>query len=96
MSEKTKSDERNFPDCDEIREDTPYHDRLYLDSDWMQEMYQCVVYAEGFDIKFKRQGHNMVITVVSEKLEAIRDIAEPYKNHCIKVVDQILGVLGDE
>ena len=73
MHEKTKSNERNFPDCDEIKEDTPYHDRLYLDSDWMQEMFQCVVYAEGLDIKFKRQGHNMVITVVSEKLEAIQN-----------------------
>ena len=57
----------SFPDCDEIKEDTRYPDRLYLDSEWMEEMFQCVIYADGFDIKFKRQGHNMVITVVSKE-----------------------------
>ena len=29
-----------------------------------------------------------------QKLEAIREIAEPYRNHCIKAVDKILEVLG--
>jgi len=29
-----------------------------------------------------------------QKLEAIREIAEPYRNHCIKAVDKILEALG--
>jgi len=56
----------SFPDVDEIKEGIEYPDRLYLDSEWMQEMFQCVIYAEGLNIKFKRDGHNMVITVVSK------------------------------
>ena len=35
----------------------------------------------------------LIHKAASEKLEAIQDIAESYRNHCIKAVDRILVVL---
>ena len=54
---------RDFPDVDELREGEEYRDKLYLDSDWMNEMYQVYVFAEGLNISFKRPGHNLEIYI---------------------------------
>ena len=65
----------SFPDVDEIGEGIRYPDRLYLDSEWMQYLHQVYVIAEGFDIIFKRLGHNLEIIVVSKE-----DVSEETKN----------------
>ena len=57
----------SFPDSDEIKEGERYPDRLYIDCEWMEDMNQVYVYAEGFDIIFERPGHNLEITVVSKE-----------------------------
>ena len=57
----------DFPDVDELKEGQKYPDRLYLDSEWMQELFQVYVYAEGLEIEFRRPGHNLEIIVSTKK-----------------------------
>jgi len=59
----------SFPDVDEIREGEKYPDRLYLDSEWMGDLYQVYVYAEGLEIEFRRPGHNLEIRVSAKQRE---------------------------
>jgi len=59
--------EQDFPDVDEIREGEEYPDKLYLDSEWMNEMYQVYVFAEGLNISFKRPGHNLEIHITKNQ-----------------------------
>ena len=54
---------QNFPDVDELCEGKEYPNKLYLDSEWMAELYQVYVFAEGLNISFKRPGHNLEIHI---------------------------------
>ena len=56
----------SFLDPDEIEEGEEYPDRLYLDSEWMDDMNQVYVYAKGFNISFKRPGHNLEIHITQK------------------------------
>jgi len=58
-----ESEKMMFPDSDEIEEGKKYPDRLYIDSEWMEDIFQVYVYAEGLEIEFRRPGHNLEIRV---------------------------------
>jgi len=66
MVSKEGGEIMSFPDSDEIKEGVPYPDRLYLDSEWMDDLFQVYIYAEGLKIRFRRPGHNLEIIVTKE------------------------------
>ena len=72
-----KGERMSFPDVDEIEEKTKYPDRIYLDSEWMEDIHQVYVLAEGLNIEFHRPGHNLEIIVSTKTLD------EPtFSEHC--------------
>ena len=57
----------SYPDIDELCEGKEYPDQLYLDSEWMEDLFQVYIYAKGLNISFKRPGHNLEIYVTQKQ-----------------------------